>query len=495
MERSEQERVRIEKLKKIIELGIDPYPRKFERTHSVSDIKENFESKSREELEKETISVKTSGRIMTVRRMGGASFFHISDGKNKIQCYIKKDLISEKEWKLFDLLDIGDIVGVSGRLFRTKTGELTILLETLTFLCKSFRPLPEKWHGLQDVEIRFRERYLDLMVNSEVRKIFDTRSQIVKEIRRFFEEKGYFEVETPMMHVIPGGALAKPFKTYHNALDLELYLRIAPELYLKRLLVGGYEKVYEINRNFRNEGISFEHNPEFTMLEFYETYKDYNDFMDLTEELLQRLANKILGKEEIEFNQNIISLKRPFKRIRYKDSLKDFIGLSLETINNPEELTKKAKDICTKEKAEKITNYYGKALDALFDEFVKPNLIQPTFVIDFPKEISPLAKSKPENPDEVERFELIIGGMEVANAFSELNDPFDQRERFQRQAELAGRGDEEAHRIDEDFLKALEYGMPPTAGEGIGIDRLTMLFTNKRSIKEVILFPLLKPKD
>jgi len=494
MERSEQERVRIEKLKKIIELGIDPYPRKFERTHSVSEIKENFESKSREELEKETISVKTSGRIMTVRRMGGASFFHISDGKNRLQCYIRKDIVSEKEWKLFDLLDIGDIVGVSGRLFRTKTGELTILLETLTFLCKSFRPLPEKWHGLQDIEIRYRERYLDLMVNTEVRKIFDIRSQIVKEIRKFFDERGYVEVETPMMHVIPGGALARPFKTYHNALDLELYLRIAPELYLKRLLVGGYEKVYEINRNFRNEGISFEHNPEFTMLEFYETYKDYNDFMDLTEELLQRLANKILGKEEIEFNQNIISLKRPFKRIRYKDSLKDFIGLSLETINNPEELTKKAKDICTKEKAEKITNY-GKAFDALFDEFVKPNLIQPTFVIDFPKEISPLAKSKPENPDEVERFELIIGGMEVANAFSELNDPFDQRERFQRQAELAGRGDEEAHRIDEDFLKALEYGMPPTAGEGIGIDRLTMLFTNKRSIKEVILFPLLKPKD
>ncbi len=493
MERSEQEKVRIEKLKKIVDLGIDPYPRKFERTHSVSDIKENFESKSREELEKGTISVKTSGRIMTVRRMGGASFFHISDGKNKLQCYIKRDIISEKEWQLFDLLDIGDIVGVSGRLFRTKTGELTVLLESLTFLCKSFRPLPEKWHGLQDVEIRFRERYLDLMVNSEVRRIFDTRSRIVKEIRRFFDERGYLEVETPMMHVIPGGALAKPFKTYHNALDLELYLRIAPELYLKRLLVGGYEKVYEINRNFRNEGISFEHNPEFTMLEFYEAYKDYNDFMELTEELFQELSKKILGKEEIEFNQNIISLKRPFKRIRYKDSLRDIIGLSLETINNSEELIKKAKEICTKEKAEKITNY-GKALDALFDEYVKPNLIQPTFVIDFPKEISPLAKSKPENPDEVERFELIIGGMEVANAFSELNDPFDQRERFEKQAELAGRGDEEAHRIDEDFLKALEYGMPPTAGEGIGIDRLTMLFTNKRSIKEVILFPLLKPK-
>ncbi len=494
MEISEQEKVRIEKLKKIVDLGIDPYPRKFERTHSVSDIKENFESKSREELEKETISVKTSGRIMTVRRMGGASFFHISDGKNKLQCYIKRDIISEKEWQLFDLLDIGDIVGASGRLFRTKTGELTVLLESLTFLCKSFRPLPEKWHGLQDVEIRFRERYLDLMVNSEVRRIFDTRSRIVKEIRRFFDERGYLEVETPMMHVIPGGALAKPFKTYHNALDLELYLRIAPELYLKRLLVGGYEKVYEINRNFRNEGISFEHNPEFTMLEFYEAYKDYNDFIELTEELFQELSKKILGKEEIEFNQNIISLKRPFKRIRYKDSLRDIIGLSLETINNPDELIKKAKEICTKEKAEKITSY-GKALDALFDEYVKPNLIQPTFVIDFPKEISPLAKSKPENPDEVERFELIIGGMEVANAFSELNDPFDQRERFEKQAELAGRGDEEAHRIDEDFLKALEYGMPPTAGEGIGIDRLTMLFTNKRSIKEVILFPLLKPKD
>lgn len=494
MERSEQERIRIEKFKKIIELGIDPFPRKFERTHSVTEIKDNFESKGREELEREKISVKTSGRIMTIRRMGGASFFHISDGKSRLQCYIKKDMISEKEWALFDLIDIGDIVGVSGILFRTKTGELTVLLESLTFLCKSFRPLPEKWHGLKEVEIRFRERYLDLMVNAEVRKIFDIRSQIVKEIRKFFEERGYVEVETPMMHVIPGGALAKPFKTYHNALDLELYLRIAPELYLKRLLVGGYEKVYEINRNFRNEGISFEHNPEFTMLEFYEAYKDYNDFMELTEELFQRLAKNILGKEELEFNQNIIYLKRPFRRIRYKDSLKEFIGLSYETINNPEELVKKAKELCTKEKAEKITSY-GKALDALFDEFVKPNLIQPTFVIDFPKEISPLAKSKPESPDEVERFELIVGGMEVANAFSELNDPFDQRERFQKQAELAGRGDEEAHRIDEDFLKALEYGMPPTAGEGIGIDRLTMLFTNKRSIKEVILFPLLKPKD
>lgn len=494
MERSEQERVRIEKLKKIVELGINPYPRKFERTHSVSDIKKNFESKSRDELEKETISLKTSGRIMTVRKMGGASFFHISDGKSKLQCYLKRDMISEKEWQLFDLLDIGDIVGVSGRLFRTKTGELTVLLESLTFLCKSLRPLPEKWHGLQDIEIRFRERYLDLMVNSEVRKIFDTRSQLVKEIRRFFDERGYFEVETPMMHIIPGGALAKPFKTYHNTLGLELYLRIAPELYLKRLLVGGYEKMYEINRNFRNEGISFEHNPEFTMLEFYEAYKDHNDFMDLTEELLQRLAKKILEKEEFEFNQNIIHLKRPFKRIRYKDSIRDFTGLSLETINNSEELIKKAKEICTKEKAEKITNY-GKALDALFDEFVKLNLIQPTFLIDFPKEISPLAKSKPDNPNEVERFELIIGGMEVANAFSELNDPFDQRERFEKQAELSGRGDEEAHRIDEDFLKALEYGMPPTAGEGIGIDRLTMLFTNKRSIKEVIFFPLLRPKD
>lgn len=494
MDRSEQERVRIEKLKKIVELGIDPYPRKFERTHSVTEIKENFESRGREELEKEKISVKTSGRIMTIRRMGGASFFHISDGKNRIQCYIKKDMISDKEWKLFDLLDIGDIVGISGILFRTKTGELTVLLESLTFLCKSFRPLPEKWHGLREVEIRFRERYLDLMVNVEVRKIFEIRSQLIKEIRKFFDERGYVEVETPMMHVIPGGALARPFKTYHNALDLELYLRIAPELYLKRLLVGGYEKVYEINRNFRNEGISFEHNPEFTMLEFYEAYKDYRDFMDLTEELLQRLAKIILGKEELEFNQNFISFKRPFRKIRYKDSLKDFIGLSYETINNPEELLRKAKDICAKEKSEKITNY-GKALDALFDEFVKPNLIQPTFVIDFPKEISPLAKSKPENPDEVERFELIIGGMEVANAFSELNDPIDQRERFLRQAELAGRGDEEAHRIDEDFLKALEYGMPPTAGEGIGIDRLTMLFTNERSIKEVILFPLLKPKE
>ncbi len=494
MERSEQEKIRIEKLKKIVDLGIDPYPRKFERTHSITQIKESFEVKNREDLEKEIISVKTAGRIMTIRRMGGASFFHISDGRKKLQCYIKKDMISDKEWELFDLLDIGDIVGVSGRLFRTKTGELTILLDSLTFLSKSFRPLPEKWHGLQDIELRFRERHLDLIVNTEVRNIFEIRSKILKEIRKFFDERDYVEVETPMMHPIPGGALARPFKTYHNALDMELYLRIAPELYLKRLLVGGYEKIYEINRNFRNEGISFEHNPEFTMLEFYETYKDYRDFMDLTEELLQELANKILGKTELEFNRNLISLKRSFRRIRFKDSLKEYTGLSHDLINVPEKLLVKARELCAKEKASKITNY-GKALDALFDEFVKPSLIQPTFVIDFPKEISPLAKARSESLDEVERFELIIGGMEIANAFSELNDPFDQRERFFRQAELGGKGDEEAHRIDEDFLRALEYGMPPTAGEGIGIDRLTMLFTNKRSIKEVILFPLLKPKD
>ncbi|MGQ9618144.1 MAG: lysine--tRNA ligase [Candidatus Aminicenantia bacterium] len=494
MERSEQERIRIEKLKRIFEMGIEPYPRRFDRTHSISQIKESFESKTREELEQEIILAKTSGRIMTIRRMGGASFFHISDGMNKLQCYIKKDMISEKEWVLFDLLDLGDIIGISGRLFRTKTGELTVLLESLTFLCKSLRPLPEKWHGLQDVEIRFRERHLDLMVNIESRIIFEIRSKLIREIRKFFDERGYVEVETPMMHAIPGGALARPFKTYHNALDMELYLRIAPELYLKRLLVGGYEKIYEINRNFRNEGISSEHNPEFTMIEFYETYKDFRDFMDLTEELLERLAEKIPGKTEIEFNQNIISLKRPFKRIRYKEAIKFYTGLEYDVINNPNELIKKAKEMCTKEKAEKITNY-GKALDAIFDEFSKPNLIQPTFVIDFPKEISPLSKSHPQNPEEVERFELIIGGMEIANAFSELNDPFDQRERFLRQAELAGKGDEEAHRIDEDFIKALEYGMPPAAGEGIGVDRLTMLFTNKRSIKEVILFPLLKPKS
>jgi lysyl-tRNA synthetase class 2 len=488
--KTDQEIAREEKFKKLIELGINPYPNKFEKTHSVHEIVKEFSSMTREELESKVYNVSVPGRILSIRKMGRASFFHISDGLAKIQGYIKQDLVGERNYNIFDLLDIGDLIGIEGRLFRTKTNELTILVEKFTFLAKSFHPLPEKWHGLQDIEVRFRQRYLDLIVNPEVREIFNLRSRMIQEIRKFLEERGYVEVETPMMHPIPGGALARPFETYHNALSISLYLRIAPELYLKRLVVGGYEKVYEINRNFRNEGISSQHNPEFTMLEFYQAYSDYNDLMILTEELLSHLSQTLLGIHEVKFKDNVISFKPPYQRIKFKDALIYHSGLTPSKFDDREEIIKIAKNF----DPEKKTISYGKALDIIFDKQVKEKLIQPTFIINHPKEISPLSKACEDNPDEVERFELIIGGMEIANAFSELNDPREQRERFEQQLAEREAGVEEAHLIDEDFINALEYGLPPTAGEGIGIDRLVMIFANKSSIREVILFPLLKPK-
>ncbi|MEW6456383.1 MAG: lysine--tRNA ligase [Acidobacteriota bacterium] len=493
MAKIDQELKREEKLAKLKEKGINIFPKNYSKTHSVSDVIREFRNLTLEDLEKNEINLRVPGRIIAIRKMGGASFFHISDGEEKLQGYIRKDMISPEYWELFYLLDIGDIVGIEGKLFRTRTGEMTVLLSSLTFLSKSLHPLPEKWHGLQDVELRYRKRYLDLIVNPEVRKVFEIRSQIIKVIRDFFDRRGYIEVETPMMHPIPGGAIARPFKTYHSALDMELFLRIAPELYLKRLIVGGYEKVYEINRNFRNEGVSFEHNPEFTMLEFYEAYSDYTAYMKLTEELIVELAEKVLGKHEVVFDGNKIEIKLPFKRIPFSDLIERFTGISKKILESEDELTEKAKMICSKEKASKIKTY-GKALDALFDEFAKKRLVEPTFVIDFPKELSPLAKSLEDNPRYTERFELVIGGMEVANAFSELNDPVEQRMRLIQQSKLKEKGEEEVHEIDEDFVEALEWGMPPTAGEGIGIDRLVMLFTDRTNIKEVILFPLLRPK-
>jgi lysyl-tRNA synthetase class 2 len=487
----DQEIVRKEKLEKLASEGIDIFPHKTEKSHSVFEVVSNFASLTKETLEGQKVKVAVPGRILSIRGMGRATFFHISDGQGKLQAYLREDMVGKKNYKLFSLFDIGDIISVEGLLFKTKTGELTIQTQKFSFLAKSLHPLPEKWHGLQDIELRYRKRYLDLIMNPEVRKVFQLRCSMISEIRKFFDQKGYLEVETPMMHSIPGGALARPFKTYHNALGIDLYLRIAPELYLKRLTVGGIEKVYEINRNFRNEGISAEHNPEFTMLEFYEAYSDYHELMELTEDLINSLCQTLLGKEEAIFGKNTISFRRPWKRIKFQEALVQYSGLAPSRFDDQEGIIEIASNLTP----EKKVMTYGKALDVIFDKNVKPNIIQPTFVMNPPKIVSPLAKSSKENPDEADRFELVIGGIEIANAFNELADPEEQQRRFEQQATEKKKGVEEAHWIDKDYINALEYGLPPTAGEGIGIDRLAMIFADKKSIREVILFPLLRPKD
>jgi len=422
--------------------------------------------------------------------MGRATFFHISDGRAKLQAYIREDKAGPEAYERFGLLDLGDVVAVAGPLFKTRTGELTVLCDAVTFLAKCLHPLPEKWHGLQDVELRYRQRYLDLIMSPEVGEVFRLRSAIVAHIRRFFDGRGYIEVETPMMHTIPGGALARPFMTHHNALDIDLFLRIAPELYLKRLTVGGFDKVYEINRSFRNEGLDAQHNPEFTMLEFYEAYKDYYDMMDLTEELLTGLAVALRGGEEVPFGDHLISFKRPYRRLKFIDACVEHSGLAPSRFADRPGLVAFAEGLAPDKKP--LT--YGRALDVLFDRFVKDKIVQPTFITHPPREISPLAKASRDNPEEAERFELLVAGMEVANAFSELTDPAEQKAIFEEQAEAKKRGDEESHPVDMDYVEALEYGLPPTGGEGIGIDRLTMILANRRSIREVILFPLLRPR-
>jgi lysyl-tRNA synthetase class 2 len=396
-----------------------------------------------------------------------------------------------EKFALLKKTDIGDIVGVSGRLFRTRTDELTLEVKDFTILCKSLRPLPEKWHGLKDIEIRYRQRYVDLIVNPEVKDIFAKRSLIIKAIRDFLEAKGFIEVETPMMHKIPGGATARPFKTHHNALDMELYMRIAPELFLKRLLVGGYERVFELNKNFRNEGISTRHNPEFTMMEFYIAYRDYNYLMSLTEELFVHVAGKALGTLKVPYGDLVIDLTPPWPRITMLQAMMDK-GVPQEALEDYDTAVRWAREMKMNIPA---GTSFGKVLDEIFKELVEPGLQQPTFIIDHPVELSPLAKRKPDNPKLVERFELFIASREIANAFSELTDPLDQKERFLKQVEAKERGDDEAHAMDEDFVRALEYGMPPAAGEGIGIDRLVMLLTDCQSIRDVILFPLLKPEQ
>jgi lysyl-tRNA synthetase class 2 len=481
---------RIKKLEELRQIGIEPFGSSFYAEDHASELLNKLDSVGKETLEANPVFCSLAGRIISMRDFGKAAFAHIQDSTGKIQVYFRKDLLGEK-YSIVKKLDIGDIIGLKGRLFRTKTNELTVEVKDFVFLTKSLRPLPEKWHGLKDIETRYRQRYVDLIVNPEVREIFVKKSIIIKAIRDFLESKGFIEVETPMMHLIPGGATARPFKTYHNALDIDLYLRIAPELYLKRLLVGGYERVYELNRNFRNEGISTKHNPEFSMLEFYIAYRDYHFLMSLTEELITHVSRKVLGTLNIPYGDTIIDLTPPWPRVPMLDALIQK-GVPQEIFYNSEKARAwaKANNIEITE-GEPL----GKVLDEIFKEKVEPELIQPIFIIDHPVELSPLAKRKPGNPALAERFELFITSREIANAFSELNDPIEQRQRFFTQVEAKAQGDEEAHWMDEDFVRALEYGMPPAAGEGIGIDRLVMLLTNSQSIRDVILFPQLKPEQ
>ena len=421
----------------------------------------------------------------------------ISDGQSKIQVYIRQDALPERDFKIYKLLDFGDFIGVEGRLFRTRTNELTIHASKLEFLAKCFIPLPEKWHGLSDVETRYRQRYLDLIVNPDSRKVFEVRSRTLAALRTFLNARGYLEVETPMMQPIAGGALARPFVTHHNALDLQLYLRVAPELYLKRLTVGGIERVYEINRNFRNEGISTQHNPEFTMLEFYQAYSDYQALMTMTEEMLSSVAREAIGTENLTFNGQAISLAPPYRRVSLREGARAKASERLGTdvsdadLRNPQT----AAALAARLKVEVHPSWgAGRVATEIFERLHEQDLVQPTFVYDFPTEVSPLSKQKPDDPDTVERFELYIGGFEVANAFSELNDPAEQRRRFEAQLADRAAGDLEAHQMDEDYIRALEYGLPPTAGEGVGIDRLVMLLTDSPSIRDVILFPLMRPR-
>ncbi len=476
---------RHERAGQIRQLGYQPYGHAFSYTHRIPEILAAYGSKTSEELANR-IQVRVAGRIQTIRRMGKAGFLNLVQDGEKLQVYIKKDAITEGNYRLYELLDIGDIIGAAGYLFRTKTGELTVHVEELFFLAKIILPLPEKWHGLEDVETRYRQRYLDLIANPEVRKVFFTRSKVIQSFRRQLDSRGFLEVETPMMQPLYGGAAARPFITHHNTLDLDLYLRIAPELYLKRLLVGGIERVYEINRNFRNEGISTQHNPEFTMFEFYQAYADYCDLMDLSIELLRQAAIDVTRSAQISYQGRTIDFDH-FRRFSMRDALVEFWPHSekptIENVKDPDWLLRHSKETTP-----------GIALVELFERYVEEQLFDPTIIYDYPVEVSPLSKNKIDEPEFVERFEIYIAGMEIGNAFTELNDPQEQRRRFEAQLARKESGDQEAHLMDEDYIRALSYGMPPAAGEGIGIDRLTMILTDSKSIRDVILFPLLRPE-
>jgi len=490
-EANEQRQQRIKKLDVLREAGVAPYGTRFDAKDRAGDLIRLHGQKTKETLEQERIPCTIAGRIVALRRFGKAAFAVLQDGSERLQTYLKKDLLSSQAYTVTEQLDLGDWIGVTGILFRTKTNEFTVEVHELTFLSKALRPLPEKWHGLTDVETRYRQRYVDLIANPDVHGIFAIRSRMITGIRAFLIERGFLEVETPMMHPIPGGAAAKPFVTHHNALGVDLYLRIAPELYLKRLIVGGFPRVFEINRNFRNEGISTIHNPEFTMLEFYVSYADYQDLIRLTEELISSLAQQLLGTTVIEYQSQTINLAPPWRRWSYHQAILEVNGLAPAILTDREQALAAAKQLNVPVDPKwPLFNI----VNEIFEETVEPRLEQPTFITDYPIEISPLARRKDADPALTDRFELYIAGREIANAFSELNDPLDQRERFEGQAAQREAGNEEAHVVDEDFLRALEYGMPPTAGEGIGIDRLIMLFTNQASIRDVVLFPQLRPE-
>jgi lysyl-tRNA synthetase class 2 len=472
--------------------GISLYPNHYRVTHKLSDVVQKLKDKTAEELESQQERFCIAGRIMAIRSFGKSIFMHLQDDRSRLQIYVQKNHMPEDQFAFAKKIDIGDIVRVQGAAFRTKTGELTILVEDFVLLAKNLRPLPEKFHGLKDVEIRYRQRYVDLIMNDFVREIFRKRTKIIQTIRQFLTDRGFLEVETPMMQPIPGGATARPFKTYHNALGIDLYLRIAPELYLKRLLVGGFERVFELNRNFRNEGISTQHNPEFTMLEFYQAYATYEDLIKLTEELFGVLCDAVNGgSRQITYQGQTIDLSSPWKVYKFMESLSVIGGLPEDKLTSFEGTAELARSLGLP-----VERYegHGKLLTKLFDLTVEPKLIQPTFIIHYPLEVSPLSRKNDDNPEFVDRFELFMAGKEIANAFSELNDPRDQKERFLKQIEAKRAGDEEAHEMDEDYIRALEYGMPPAAGEGIGIDRVVMLFTDMPSIRDVILFPHLKPE-
>ena len=494
---AEQKAQRQAKLEAIAELGVPTYPHRYERTGTVAEIVDLHSPKDAAALEAERPEARVAGRIVSMRTFGKANFVVISDGLRRVQVYVREDSLPPRDFAVFAQLDFGDHIGVAGRVFRTKTQELTVWASAIELLAKSLLPLPEKWHGLTDIEVRYRQRYLDLIVNPESRRVFETRTRVIAAIRRFFNARGFLEVETPMMQPLAGGALARPFITHHNALDIDLYLRIAPELYLKRLTVGGLERVYEINRNFRNEGISTQHNPEFTMLEFYEAYVDYEHLMTLTEALLAEIVPEATGSLDAPFGDHHISFAAPFRRLSLRDAAAD---VAAERLGRP--VTAAA--LRDRGSAAGIAaalaidvppaSGAGKIAMSIFETLWEERLIQPTFVYDFPTEVSPLSKQKPDDPETVERFELYAGGFEIANGFSELNDPAEQRRRFEAQLRERTAGDAEAHQMDDDYIRALEYGLPPTGGEGIGIDRLVMLLTNSPSIRDVILFPLMRPR-
>jgi lysyl-tRNA synthetase class 2 len=490
-----QRRANLEELKK---LGVDPYPRRFEGGVQIVALVAEHGAKTAQELETPRVTVRTAGRVLAIRGFGKAGFLQLSDGMARVQAYVRQDAISAHDYSVFKLLDLGDWVGVEGYLFRTRTNEFSVHVTALTFLSKCLLPLPEKWHGLQDIETRYRQRYLDLIVNPDSRRVFEVRSRVVAAFREFLGNRGFLEVETPMMQSLAGGALARPFVTHHNTLDMRLYLRIAPELYLKRLTVGGIERVFEINRNFRNEGISTQHNPEFTMLEFYWTYADYNDLMAFTEEMLQHVAVAAVGTDHVTFGEHAISLAPPFRRLSLRESAAAAASTRLGSLVTPEELRSAETAAALAERlglAVQPGSGPGRIAAGVFEALCENELVKPTFVYDFPTEVSPLSKQKPDDPDTVERFELYIGGVEVANAFSELNDPVEQRRRFEEQLRQRAGGNDEAHAMDEDYIRALEFGLPPTGGEGIGIDRLVMVLTNSPSIRDVILFPLMRQRS